>query len=221
MPILVLLTTAFTLGLVHAFDPDHVVAVSAFISKEPKPHWALRFALRWGLGHALPLLLMGGGSVWLGQSLPASFGYYMELGVGVTLVLLGLWLLQDILREIIHLHPHRHGLVEHSHFHSHLQQKGHLHKHSVFLIGILHGGAGTASVVVLIPMTVISSPLLALGYLLAFSLAVLLAMVLYGLFLGSLARRFIHHQATFLPIFKGSTALLSLSLGCLWILRSL
>jgi len=221
MQTLVLLTTAFTLGLIHAFDPDHVVAVSAFVGKDPKPHRALRFALRWGLGHALPLLLIGGGSLWLGKSLPDSFGYYVELGVGVTLILLGLWLLRDILQERIHLHIHHHSSVEHSHFHSHLQKKDHLHEHSAFLVSILHGGAGTASAVVLIPMTAISSPLLALGYLLAFSFAVILAMGLYGFSLGSLAQKLTLHHTASLPLFKGSAALLSLGLGCLWILRSL
>lgn len=240
MQTLVLLATAFTLGLVHAFDPDHVVAVSAFIGKNPQPHKALRFALRWGLGHALPLLVIGGGSVWLGRSLPPSFGYYAELGVGVALVTLGLWLLRDVLKARVHLHPHHHGPLEHSHFHSHRQRPEHLsnasdrgsfgqaqdrpvphlHEHAAFFVGILHGGAGTASVAVLIPMTVSSSPLLALGYLFAFSLAVILAMALYGLSLGSLARLSTRYHAAFLPLLKGSTALLSLGLGCLWILRS-
>ncbi len=217
MQALVLLTTAFTLGLIHAFDPDHVVAVSAFIGKDPKPYRAFRFALRWGLGHALTLMVIGGGSVWLGRSLPASFGYYIELGVGVTLILLGLWLLRDIWKERVHLHLHRHGLTEHSHFHSHLHPKNHLHEHSAFLVGILHGGAGTASAVALIPMMAISSPALALGYLFAFSLAMILAMALYGFSLGSLAQRLTRHHLLPLPLFKGSAALLSLSLGCLWI----
>ena len=111
------LPTAFILGLLHALDADHVIAVTTFIVRRPRPRQAVRFCLQWGLGHMLPLLALGVGAIVLGRQIPAAFAWAAELAVGGALLVLGGLVFRDLWRRQIHFLVHEHDGGRHAHLH--------------------------------------------------------------------------------------------------------
>ena len=140
--LLSLVLLGFFLGLRHATDPDHVIAVTTIVTRERRAGRALWIGALWGIGHTLTLLLVGGAIVVFGLAVPPKLGLTMELGVGVMLVLLGISSVAGTTRsfaiptergaaagpasdprgvraEDAHAHPHRHGDYVHGHLHGH------------------------------------------------------------------------------------------------------
>ena len=184
------LTLAFGLGLLHALDADHVMAVSALASRRPTLRQAITFCARWAVGHALALLLLGAVVLWLGARLPDAVVDWAEELVGVVLIGLGVWVLWDLRRRRIHAHAHAHdGLRQHAHWHAHQSHTGHgesehRHDHSAVLVGLLHGTAGSAPVIALVPLAHMASPWLGFAYLVLFSGGGLVSMILFGGLIG-------------------------------------
>jgi len=122
----------FFLGMRHATDPDHVIAISTIVARQRSVRGAAVVGAVWGLGHTLTILVVGGGIVLLGWVIPPRLGLSMELSVGVMLIVLGVMNLVSALGRIdeahagdhhahgqVHSHPHPHGDYVHSHAHSH------------------------------------------------------------------------------------------------------
>jgi hypothetical protein len=86
---LTIIALGFLLGIRHATDPDHVVAVSAMVSRERSAKRAALLGLSWGLGHALTVLVVGAGMIAFDVTLPARLGLGLELAVAVMLIVLG------------------------------------------------------------------------------------------------------------------------------------
>ena len=217
---LVLLTGA-ALGVRHAFDRDHVTAVTHFISLEPDPKKSAWFGARWALGHAASVFLLGGLILLLGIRLEGAFTRYAELLVGASLIVLAVWRLILLARERTHAHAHRHERVEHTHLHIHESGEPHVHPHAPTLIGMLHGAAGTMEICVLIPISLMGSAWLAYSYMALFSAGCMLSMSGYGYAAGHLYRR---ASATGQRIYRWVvivTSLAGLVLGAMWIARNL
>src|SRR5918999_647838 len=90
-PLLVALAIAFVLGLRHASDPDHLVAVTSLVAAERgDTHAAARLGAWWGLGHATILLTVGLPLIFLKSELPAWLETGAERAVGVVILLLAL-----------------------------------------------------------------------------------------------------------------------------------
>ena len=192
-----LLATALVLGMRHAFDRDHLTAVTHFISLEPDPLKSAWFGFRWAMGHAVTVLLLG------------------------SLILLGLWRLVLLFEERRHAHRHAHHQKEHTHEHSHAPGRDHVHRFAPTLVGMVHGASGTAELFVLIPITLISTTWLAYVYIALFSLGCAVTMGGYGYVVGRFYRR---ANATSQRIYRTLVILTSLSglaLGMVWILRNL
>lgn len=213
--------TAFILGLLHALDADHVIAVTTFIARRPPPRQAVRFCLRWGLGHMVPLVVLGLGGILVGRRVPAAFGWAADVAVGGVLIVLGGLVFRDLWRRKIHLHVHEHDGVRHAHLHSHAEAGHHAHPHAPTLVGILHGLAGTASIFVVIPVTVLASAWAAALYIAVFSLAVILMMVLYGAFAGYILERVQGRSADLYRWALAVVGTLSVGAGGVWIGRLL
>ena len=208
--------SGFTLGCVHAFDADHIAAVTAFASNHPDGKKAARFGVLWGLGHTTTLVVFGGISAALKFAIPPLVEFYAEAAVGILLVMIGIWVLRDVLKwKHVHLHSHTHDGVEHTHFHSHQEDVQHQHTHSMFLVGATHGFAGTAAVMVIVPITLSQSFLTALLYLTLFGVGTIAAMGSFAYVLGSLSR--LVGTKRYLNGFRALTGVVSLSLGLLWI----
>ncbi len=122
----------FLLGMRHATDPDHVVAVTTIVSRQNSIRHAGLIGAFWGLGHTITILFVGAGIIVFNLAIPVKVGLAMELAVGLMLILLGVLSLAGITQritdrftpahshsEVIHSHSHQHGTEHHEHVHAH------------------------------------------------------------------------------------------------------
>ncbi|MDQ3117701.1 MAG: high-affinity nickel-transport family protein [Verrucomicrobiota bacterium] len=136
LPILLL---GFFLGMRHATDSDHVVAVTTIVSRQRSISGAAWTGIFWGIGHSLTLLVVGGAIILFGVVVPARLGLGLEFGVALMLILLGSLNLRANFRTVeivaenrrenrpVHQHAHVHGDYVHSHTHGHERSEhGHL-----------------------------------------------------------------------------------------------
>lgn len=157
------LVVAFLLGLRHAADPDHLVAVTTLIAstREQGARLAARLGAAWGLGHALTLTALAIPVLFARSVIPEWGGQLAEALIGALIVFLGLRLLWRWRRGGFHVHVHEHDGVRHSHVHAHVRSPGaeHEHRHdhrpartplAAFLIGCAHGAGGSAGVGILL-----------------------------------------------------------------------
>jgi ABC-type nickel/cobalt efflux system permease component RcnA len=185
---------AVLLGLRHATDPDHLVAVSTLVASEGKRP-ARRGALlgtAWGGGHACALLLLGLPIVFFGAYLPSALQHAAEALVGLVIGLLALRLLRRWRQGAFHAHLHDHGPVRHRHLHAHRDRRGHDHAHErllerspaqAFAVGLAHGAGGSAGVGLLL-LASIDDRATAFAALLLFAGAAMCSMALFSAGLG-------------------------------------
>lgn len=197
--LLAILWLGFFLGLRHATDPDHVIAVSTIVTRQRSVGNAAAIGAVWGLGHTLTILVVGTGIIVFGWVIPPRLGLSMEWSVGIMLVLLGFMNLRAIVPSSHHVHSHAHGHGDYVHTHVH----GHdpeAHSHSPeatpvgwldrhfgalgtyrfvrpLLVGVVHGLAGSAAVALLV-LTTIHDPRLAVLYLGLFGLGTIVGMMI-------------------------------------------
>jgi len=189
LDLIMLLSLAFSLGLLHALDADHIAMVTSLSSTHAGFKKSLLYSSRWAIGHALTLMVLGLLVLVIGIQIPPQYSEAAELIIGVMLILLGFWLLRDLRKQQLHIHFHTHdGLPDHAHWHSHHKDKSHRHQHRALFIGSLHGLAGSAPLLALIPVAVNQQPLTGMLYLLLFSLGVIVAMLLFGGLLSVVTR---------------------------------
>lgn len=186
---------ALALGAVHAIEVDHMVVVSVFAGFKPRFRAAAGYGARWGIGHGLVVMLVGTLLAWSGIRLPDAATGWGQILVGISLVALGIWALRRTWQFHTHkpdTHDHSHGhLHAHSlntgvhsgksHNHSHRHDPARHHQHLPTTLGALHGLAGSAPVLALIPITLLENLHQAIVYLLLFSVATTLSMTMYGL----------------------------------------
>jgi hypothetical protein len=135
---LAILAIGFFLGMRHATDPDHVIAVSTIVSRERSIVKAGWIGILWGIGHTLTILIVGAGIILFGLAIPARVGLTMEFSVGLMLILLGILNLTGAMKWLSeklspahprvdgsHAHLHEHGSQVHLHWHSHQADRQH------------------------------------------------------------------------------------------------
>ena len=192
-----LFALAFGLGLLHALDADHIAAVSGLASHRPSLKNSVQFCLRWAIGHGAVLLLVGGAVFLLGMAIPERLSAAAETLVGAVLVIIGATIFYSLLRKRAHIHFHSHSdLPEHAHWHVHPQHTkhdatAHRHAHAATMVGALHGMAGSAPLLLLLPLGQMDSPLHGIIYLIIFCVGVVVAMLLFGGVLGLIFTRFV------------------------------
>ena len=202
------------LGMRHATDPDHVVAVTTIVAGERRIAAASTIGLVWGLGHTLTVLAVGAAIILLKISIPARLGLAMEFAVAIVLILLGVSAALQILASlttriraaflkrdaklIVHSHVHRHG--EHAHAHPHVHSDGfslsghdHLAAATAFAVrrpffrafGVgLVHGLAGSAAIALLVLGAIPDPRWAVTYLIIFGLGTMLGMVLITTAIG-------------------------------------
>jgi high-affinity nickel permease len=144
MGFLSILAVGFFLGMRHATDPDHVIAVTTIVSNQRNSMRAALIGAFWGVGHTVTIFLVGAGIILFNLVIPVRVGLSMELSVAVMLIILGLMNVAGFLRsmpggsipggsnhahdgvEVIHSHSHSHGHYIHDHPHAH-QPESHPH----------------------------------------------------------------------------------------------
>lgn len=203
------LVTALVAGFAHALEPDHMAAVTTFVSRRPRPLEALGFGLRWGLGHSAAIFVVGVALILLDVHVPEGIARGLEFGVGGLLTALGLWLMWSI------LHGRAHALAGDGHAHRH-GPGGHHGRGASAWVGVAHGLAGTAPLVALLPVALSGSPWTAGGYLLFFGVGTTLAMGIYALLAGALFQQAGHRFPALAGALRVATALGSVALGIVW-----
>ena len=185
------LTLGLLLGLQHALEADHLAAVASLSTQGTRLRDAARQGAAWGTGHAFTLLLFGGSVLLIGGSVGPQAALLLEMAVGLMLILLGGDVLLRMWRKRVHFHSHRHGVRTHFHAHSHATGLDHAadpHRHShqralpwrPLLVGMVHGMAGSAALMVFV-LGSVQSLWLGLGYIVLFGIGSVIGMVALAL----------------------------------------
>ena len=202
---LLLLATALALGMLHTFAPDHLAAVGVFVSRGP--HWreAARHGVRWGIGHSLSILLVGGVAALAAVRIPTALEPRLEQAVGVMLIVLGVLAWRRAARV-----PIADGTAA-----------APAHDDGALLgIGMVHGLAGSGALVAALPAATAGSPVEALGYLAGFGVGTVLAMAVLAVALGALIRFGADRAARLQRIAVQAAAVTSAVVGGWWIVAS-
>jgi high-affinity nickel permease len=216
-----IIAVGFLLGMRHATDADHVIAVSTIVSREHKVRRSAVIGAAWGLGHTLTIVAVGGAIILFRIALPPRVGLAMELAVGIMLIVLGV---KNVAGSA--LFPFSRKSIDAPADHAH----GHLHPHEGFsadrlfqrfaayqlarplIVGIVHGLAGSAAIALLV-LSTISDSRWAIAYLAVFGIGTVLGMMLITVTLGS---TFAHAQKRFVHIgnhFGWAAGLVSVAFG--------
>ena len=228
----VMIGAGFSLGLVHALDADHVMAVSALSNrKQVRFLTTISYCLKWAAGHGAILLLVGLLFFGLGFEIPENFLGLAEVSVGVLLIAIGVYCLVRIRKQKLSLKVHQHGDVTHAHWlvqdSSASKSKSKSHDtHAPTMVGMLHGLAGSAPALALVPLVSKGASSaeqlgLAIAYLVVFSLGVLLAMALFGLGLGAAQKKLEAFNTRFFQWSQYLIASASIVLGGFWLSQSI
>jgi hypothetical protein len=195
MTLTTLLLFGFLLGMKHATDVDHLAAVATVASGQQSLAQTVRQGLAWGAGHTLTLLLLGGVVLALGKSIPAGLEHALELAVACMLIVLGI----DVIRRWQRQQQGRQGLpfcqqppqlgVPHAVLRTVLASAHARHRHAdgltlrALLIGMMHGVAGTAALI-LLSLEAVQSVGLGLAYISVFGLGSMIGMALLSLLIA-------------------------------------
>ena len=199
--ILAALSVGFLLGLKHATDADHVVAVSTIAGEYGNAWRGIWVGASWGLGHTTPLLAVGLVILLLKEAVLDRYeavAPVLEFGVGVMLVVLGAQVFFNLRRGRLHVHTHPHSGPDHVHIHATHEagaEPPEAVRHGSFrpgppmfrlksyVIGAVHGLAGSAAVM-LILLPQISSVWAGIGYLVVFGIGTMVSMAMITVVLG-------------------------------------
>ncbi len=173
-----ILLMGILMGFRHALEADHVLAVLA-VSANSNRSQAIMHGVVWGVGHSITLLLVGVIVLSADTLIPHGAADFLELSVGVMLLILGIDVFRRARKNHFHIHVHKHATgINHIHWHAHERQHDskherhdHVHLNEIplrsLLVGIVHGLSGSAALILLALQTV-QSTLLGIIYIALF-----------------------------------------------------
>jgi ABC-type nickel/cobalt efflux system permease component RcnA len=214
------------LGLRHAFEPDHLAAVSTLATRQRRLWPAARLGVAWGAGHTAAVGAVSLAVVGLGITLPERLWPMAELGVAAMLVALGATVVWRYARGRWHMHRHTHGAAPHLHLHSHARDRAHEHTHPTgdlhrsLGFGLLHGLAGSAAVIVLL-VAAAPSAALRIAYVAAFGLGTIVGMLGVSFLLGGVVRLASGRGERWATVLHLGSAAGSIVVGCLLAVETL
>jgi len=200
-----LVALGFVLGLRHATEADHLAAISTIVTERRSLLSPLLVGGLWGFGHTLSLLIAGVGVLLLRYQMTDGVAHALEACVGIMLVLLG----ANVLRTLMHRgasHSHDHTTTG-----SHSQAAVWLVARPL-LVGMVHGLAGSAPLL-LLTLTVVSSPLAAFFYIAVFGVGSMMGMAIMSVLLSLPAHLTVEHFARTHLALRGLSGLFSVTLG--------
>lgn len=190
LTIYAILAFGFVLGLKHAVEADHLAAVSTIVAERKNLFSSTIIGGFWGVGHTITLLIIGALVIFLKLQISESLEARLEAIVGAMLVILGLNALRKLWKkQKIHVHSHEHEGRQHTHIHTHKDEKEEETHHFLnfspraILIGMVHGIAGSAALMLLIVPTIKSSTI-AMLYIFIFGVGSIGGMMLMSLLIG-------------------------------------
>jgi high-affinity nickel-transport protein len=202
-----IIALGFFLGMRHATDPDHVIAVSTIVSRQRSVARSALIGAFWGIGHTLTILLVGAGIIAFNLVIPPRLGLSMEFSVAIMLIVLGLMNVLSFQRSAsalaIRAQPDRQAAHSHERHEGAHPAASQEHTHApvtyldgVFgqmpvyqyirplLIGIVHGLAGSAAVALLV-LTTIRDPYWGVAYLAVFGVGTIAGMMIITMSLAT------------------------------------
>jgi cytochrome c biogenesis protein CcdA len=238
-----IIAVGFFLGMRHATDPDHVVAVTTIVARQRNLLKAAFTGIFWGIGHTITIFIVGAAIILFDVVIPARIGLSMELSVGIMLIVLGAMNISSFMRTvraispaqgdpvIVHSHVHAHGDYLHSHSHGH-NPETHSHSDQTPLtwldrlfgqIGLYQQlrplvvgivhGLAGSAAVALLILTTIRNPRWALVYLLVFGAGTVGGMMLITVSIASAFNFFGRRHANFSHWLGLASGLVSLAFG--------
>ncbi|WP_028391926.1 HoxN/HupN/NixA family nickel/cobalt transporter [Bacillus cihuensis] len=184
-----ILALGFVLGIKHAIEPDHIIAVSTIASQSKKLLRSSLAGVFWGIGHTATLFIVGIILIFMKGEIPEEWAMSLEFLVGIMLVYLGVTTFLSF--KNIHIHEHEHNREEHKHVHSHVHSGQHEHKHhqkkvsylKSSLIGLVHGLAGSGAMV-LLTMSTVQDVWEGAIYILIFGIGTVVGMLFFTTIIG-------------------------------------
>ncbi|MBI5774034.1 MAG: sulfite exporter TauE/SafE family protein [Verrucomicrobia bacterium] len=219
--------TGFIAGTLHVVSgPDHLAAIAPLAADQRRGAW--RTGLRWGLGHASGVVAVGMVSLLLREVFPLEkFSAGSEQLVGVVLIGIGLWGLRRVFRARVHTHEHQHDGRPHTHLHVHgraahgaheaASAAPHAHTHAAFAVGALHGLAGSAHFLGVLPALAFSSGTDAVTYLACYGAGTVLAMSLFSSLVGWMSGAFAGRDGGPQRALMGLCSVFALVVGGFWL----
>lgn len=183
------LLLGFGLGLHHAIEADHLAAVTAIVSEKKNIFTASLVGGLWGIGHTISLFIVALIVVFLKLQISESVESKLEGVVGIMLVALGLNAIYKLVKsDRMHAHEHAHGAVTHTHLHTHNDESETAESHHRLsprsvLVGMVHGLAGSAALMLMI-VPLIPSTVVALLYIVIFGVGSIAGMMAMSLLIG-------------------------------------
>lgn len=212
----------FSAAFLHVFSgPDHLAAVSPLSIQNQKQSW--KTGLVWGGGHAIGVSLLGSILLVLRETFPVeAISAYSERLVGIVLIAMGAWGIQNALRSRIHSHSHTHDGVSHVHIHAHIHTHDeavpahHSHSHASWWIGVIHGLAGGSHILGVLPTLAMPTRTGAVAYLFSFSVGTMAAMSIFSGGIGWAAVRMTHRVPLYSLLMISGLACAGLGFYWLW-----
>lgn len=184
-----ILALGFVLGIKHAIEPDHIIAVSTIASQSKKLFHSSLAGVFWGIGHTATLFIIGIVLILMKGEIQAKWAMSLEFLVGIMLVYLGVTTILSF--NNIHAYKHEHDGEVHKHVHSHKHNGEHEHKHhhidisymKSMVVGLVHGLAGSAAMV-LLTMSAVKSIWEGVIYILVFGAGTVCGMLFFTTIIG-------------------------------------
>jgi len=218
-------------GAIHVLaGPDHLAAVAPLAAGRERP-WAAGFL--WGLGHASGVLVVGVAALLLRELLPVErLSASSERLVGVVLIVIGVWGIRQATKQQAHVHEHQHDGHRHAHVHvhprladhdaprAHAPAADHVHVRAkaAFGVGVLHGLAGTAHFLGILPALAFVERSSAVAYIAAFGVGTVMAMTLFAALIGWVASRFARGGARLYRALLFTFGTAAIAVGVVWLL---
>ncbi|AKU97534.1 Nickel transporter UreH [Labilithrix luteola] len=207
----------FANGLRHALEPDHLAAVSTLVAGQKSARATVRYAAAWGAGHAAMLIVAGGALALLRKELPSLASDIFELVVALVLIGLGVrGLVQARLVPTGEAVKHRHGEIEHAHAGTtdHVHVSGWTLARLPFVVGLVHGLAGSGALAALVASRVPSAAF-AISFITIYAIGAAVGMsALAGVLGWPLAR--LARSGRTMTFLIGASACVSLGIGIWW-----
>jgi ABC-type nickel/cobalt efflux system permease component RcnA len=224
--------TGVLMSAVHVVTgPDHLAAVTPLAIENKKKAWHVGFF--WGMGHVLGMLMIGLLYLAFREIIPVEkISGYSEFLVGIVLIGLGIWAVIKAYGHfhIHHVHPHYHSVPVpevHIHPHVHENEPNHEHKHEKALrqnnitalsIGTLHGFAGISHFLLILPTLALPGTLDSVLYLSGFAVGTILAMIIFAIILGHLAKKTADlPKEAFFKYLRITAGIVAIAIGIYWL----
>ena len=214
------LGVALVLGLEHAFDADHVVAISTILSNTRSLRRSLLLGTVWGLGHSVTIFIIGAAVLALRVMVPQSIVSFFEVIAGIMLIVLGVYVIRGVMIEraassqLSSLDPHLHPV------HSEHNHPGHKDAHKSLLAGVIQGLGGSAAIM-LVTLSTVGSATIGVVFIAIFGLGVILGMIGIGALIGGLLAYTAFHVEKIHFAIRAIAGCLSIGFGLFIILNTL